>query len=70
MINFTGVLNFSVTLFYFLLIKEQEQEDLDLLNAPQMEKPKKPTTIDKEDIRQKVVDLYGKIRRLPGDKYS
>ncbi|CAD5113655.1 DgyrCDS2816 [Dimorphilus gyrociliatus] len=51
----------------FSLTKEQERQDLDIINAPQIEKPIKPSPIDQEDVKQKVLDLYSKIRRLPGE---
>jgi len=51
---------------FFLFLQEQRGKDEVTLNEPDLEKPEKPKPATVDDARQKVIDKYNNIRRLPG----
>ena len=48
------------------MLQEQQGKDEVTLNEPDLEKPEKPTPATVDDARQRIIDKYNNIRRLPG----
>jgi len=48
------------------LLQEQQGKDEVTLNEPDLEKPEKPKPATVDDARQRIIEKYNNIRRLPG----
>jgi len=49
-----------------LLSQEQQGKDEVTINEPDLEKPEKPKPATVDDARQRIIEKYNNIRRLPG----
>jgi len=56
----------KLSFLVFSLLQEQQGKDEVTLNEPDLDKPEKPKPITVDDARQRIIEKYNNIRRLPG----